>query len=112
MGFTPSTWFAKSKWIYHPSCDAWLWLTTIQIFREDFAKTDKLLKDLGADIVLTYDDIPKDDEGLRKLLGNKVHEIRSSKVAVTAETPKHVGSSFGPRLRRRPSDKRHRPPCG
>ena len=51
-------------------------MTVIQsTFRDDFPETEKLLKDLGADVVLTYDDIP-DDEGVRELTGGKVRESR------------------------------------
>ena len=44
--------------------------------RDDFPKTEKFLKDLGADIVLTYDDL-SDDERVRELVDGKVRESRS-----------------------------------
>lgn len=44
-----------------------------QSSRDNFSETEKLLKDLGADIVLTYDDIP-DDDRVRELVGDKVRE--------------------------------------
>lgn len=36
-------------------------------------ETEKLLKDLGADIVLTYDDV-ESDERVKELVGDKVCE--------------------------------------
>lgn len=48
---------------------------TVNLIRKknDFAKTERILKDLGADIVLTYDDIP-DEDGVKELLGGgEVH---------------------------------------
>jgi hypothetical protein len=44
-----------------------------QSYRDDFAKTERLLKDLGADVVLTYDDVA-DDERAREVVGDKVCE--------------------------------------
>ncbi|KAF9793278.1 NAD(P)-binding protein [Thelephora terrestris] len=48
---------------------------TINLIRkkDDFAKTERLLKDLGADVVLTYDDVA-DDERAREVVGDK--EVR------------------------------------
>ncbi|KAF9653823.1 trans-2-enoyl-CoA reductase [Thelephora ganbajun] len=48
---------------------------TINLIRrkDDFAETERFLKGLGADVVLTYDDIP-DEERVRELVGGK--EVR------------------------------------
>ena len=44
--------------------------------RDDFAKTEKFLKGLGADVVATYDDVA-DDEHAKEIVGDKVRGSQS-----------------------------------
>lgn len=108
MGFVPSTWFAKSEWFKHAISNRgnrW------QSFRDDFAETERVLKDLGADVVLTYDDISS-DERAKEVVGDKVWEPQLKLKVADKQTREIVlGSSFAPGLCGGSSDEGYGPPC-